>query len=421
MKRTSIYVDGRRKTASGEYSIYVRVFDELTKKSIKFSAGMTTPVLFKGREFPKTVPNADILTTRLNDVYRVVLQACIAHPDCSLNELKSVVAKLFGRADKNESVLLTDYIKIFMTAKNNPSTRSLYDQTLKKVQAYDAGITLDALTPEWLEGYEKYYRETMTVNGVAISLRNIRAVVNDAISKKVTTNYPFRQYRIKHEATKKRSLTVAQLRLLRDYKVDEWLEEYRDIFMLQFYLIGINISDLLLLKNLPNGRCVYRRKKTGRLYDIAVPKEAMKIINKYRGKKYLLCPLDRYGEIKCYTHHINDGLKKIGNCTLVRGKNGTQKVVYESLFPELSTYWARHTWATIAASLDIPKETIGKALGHSEWDSTTTDIYIDFDMKKIDEANRKVIDYLNSDLKKSKVPPKKDNEQGSAIILKMYG
>lgn len=52
----------------------------------------------------------------------------------------------------------------------------------------------------------------------------------------------------------------------------------------------------------------------------------------------------------------------------------------------------------ISKQLDIPKETIGKALGHSEWDSTTTDRYIQFDNKKIDEANRKVIDYLNEDL-----------------------
>lgn len=56
---------------------------------------------------------------------------------------------------------------------------------------------------------------------------------------------------------------------------------------------------------------------------------------------------------------------------------------------------ARRSWATIAAELDIPKDTIGKALGHSEWDSSTTDLYIKFDNKKIDEANRKVIDYLN--------------------------
>jgi hypothetical protein len=52
----------------------------------------------------------------------------------------------------------------------------------------------------------------------------------------------------------------------------------------------------------------------------------------------------------------------------------------------------RHTWATLAAELDIPKETISAALGHGK--KTVTDIYIQFDRKKIDEANRKVISHV---------------------------
>ena len=72
------------------------------------------------------------------------------------------------------------------------------------------------------------------------------------------------------------------------------------------------------------------------------------------------------------------------------GRGG--KKVFTPLFPNLTTYWARHTWATIAASLDIPKETIAAALGHGG--NTVTDIYIDFDQRKVDEANRKVIDWV---------------------------
>ena len=74
------------------------------------------------------------------------------------------------------------------------------------------------------------------------------------------------------------------------------------------------------------------------------------------------------------------------------GKHG--KKYREPLYPQLTMYWARHTWATIAASLDIPKETIAAALGHGG--NTVTDIYIDFDQKKVDEANRKVIDHVSN-------------------------
>lgn len=56
-------------------------------------------------------------------------------------------------------------------------------------------------------------------------------------------------------------------------------------------------------------------------------------------------------------------------------------------------YKARHSWATLAAELDIPKETISAGLGH-EIGSDVTSIYIKFDQKKVDDANRRVIDYL---------------------------
>jgi integrase len=75
-----------------------------------------------------------------------------------------------------------------------------------------------------------------------------------------------------------------------------------------------------------------------------------------------------------------------------KGRGG--KKTHTPLFPELSQYWCRHTWATIAAELDIPKETIAAALGH-DMGNPTTAIYINFNQKKVDEANRKVIDFLN--------------------------
>ncbi len=69
-------------------------------------------------------------------------------------------------------------------------------------------------------------------------------------------------------------------------------------------------------------------------------------------------------------------------------------MVMEPIEPELSSYWARHTWGTYAAELDIPFDTISEALGHEHSGSETTLIYIKFRSQKIDPANRRVIDYL---------------------------
>ena len=126
------------------------------------------------------------------------------------------------------------------------------------------------------------------------------------------------------------------------------------------------------------------------MYDIKVEPEAMEIINKYRGKNYLINVLDRYDNYKDYAKRLNDNLKHIGEVKRV-GLGG--KKVITPIFPSLTTYYARHTWATLAYSLDIPKETISSALGH-EIGNRITSIYINFDQRKVDEANRKLIDYV---------------------------
>jgi len=69
------------------------------------------------------------------------------------------------------------------------------------------------------------------------------------------------------------------------------------------------------------------------------------------------------------------------------------KKTYSPLFPNVTSYYARHTWASIAASIDIPNEVIAEGLGH-EYGNRITNIYINFDMKKVDAANRKVLDWV---------------------------
>lgn len=97
---------------------------------------------------------------------------------------------------------------------------------------------------------------------------------------------------------------------------------------------------------------------------------------------------------------INKNLKELGTTQI--GKHG--KKTKDTRYKFLSSYYCRHTWATIAAHLEIPKETIAAALGHGGND--VTDIYINFDRKKIDEANRKVIDFI-LEKKKSNIKEKR--------------
>ena len=270
-------------------------------------------------------------------------------------------------------------------------TAGLYAATKGKVGQFDAAATLDSIDKRWLAGFDEWMSaQGLKTNTRSIHMRNLRAVFNYAIDGELTGNYPFRKFRIVQEETRKRAMSPEQVALLARYECEPYQCKYRDMFMLMFFLIGINAKDLFLARpeDLRQGRLEYRRAKTGKLYSIKVEPEAAELIGRYRGKDYLLFAAETYTDYKDFLRHMNRELRKIG--PLERKGLGGKKF-RQPLFPEISSYWARHSWATIAASLDIPKETISEALGH-EIGSPVTSIYIDFDRRKVDEANRRVID-----------------------------
>lgn len=291
-------------------------------------------------------------------------------------------------------MVFTDYLDEFVRTKDKSNTKNIYAMTRQKVMDYDAACTFESMTKKWLSQFTAWMKkEGLAVNTIGIHLRNIRAVFNYALDNEYTNLYPFRGFKIDKEATRKRNLSVDQFRILRDYPCEEHQIKYRDMFLLMFYLIGINPIDLFsaLPSQVVNGRLEYKRAKTGKLYSIKIEPEAKEILDRYKGDKHLLDVLDRYFMYKDYERRINQALQEIGEMKRV-GKGGRK--VRKPLFPELTCYWARHTWATIAANLDIPFETISAALGHS-YGSATTNIYIEYDQRKVDEANRKVIDFVN--------------------------
>ena len=286
------------------------------------------------------------------------------------------------------------FVDIFEEFADNhkESTKELYYYSLRRIEQFDKYIatrSIDEIGIPWLTRFESWLAQTNSKNARNILLRNIRAVFNYALDCEYTTNYPFRRFKIRPEATRKRAMTVEQLRSLAVYPVEDYQVFYRDMFVLMFCLIGINVVDLYSLGGIVDGRVEYRRAKTHRLYSIKVEPEAQAIIDKYHGTKNLLCIADRWTTHSQFGKQMNKALKRMGEMQRV-GRGG--KKVFEPIVPGLTTYWARHTWATIAASLDIPKETIAHALGHGN--DTVTDIYIDFDKRKVDEANRKVLDFV---------------------------
>ena len=160
--------------------------------------------------------------------------------------------------------------------------------------------------------------------------------------------------------------------------------EHRDVFLLMFYFRGINVGDLAALteEDVVDGRVEYRRSKTGQLFSIKLEPEMLEILERWKGERHLLRCFDRYTDHHDYNRRLREALRRI------KGPDG------EPVEPDVSSNWARHTWATLCAELDVPDPTITLGMGHATAGHRTTAIYIKRDRSKVDEANRKVIDHL---------------------------
>lgn len=341
------------------------------------------------------------LKAKLNNAESIITRLFTAGTldNHSVSDLKKIIENN-GVKPIEEKKTEGNFLRMFvwmMESKNKPSTRSSYNQSIVSLQKFDPLLdtrSFEDIDVHYLESYDRWMSEQgIRQNSRNVYYRNIRTVFNRAIDDEVTTAYPFRKFKLKKQTTKKRSLTIDELRTLRDYPVEDWQKKYVDLFFLMFYLIGINAADLLPAKRkqVRNGRLEYERAKTYKEYSIKIEPEAQAIIDRYKGKDHLLSFCDEHADYKYILQRLSRVLKTIGPYQ-VKGRGG--KHHHEPLFPELSQYWCRHTWATIAAELDIPKETIAAALGH-DMGNTTTAIYINFNQKKVDEANRRVIDFLN--------------------------
>lgn len=402
MKNLKFYLDTRRLDAQGTAAIKIRY----TKNRV--AAYIPTDIRVSPEQWDSEqglvvkhsrAKNINIfLANEMTQVEDIMMEH---HDELMLlgaaEVLKRVQAYRNPEKKSKPKDLFYSFALKFVESRDKKRTKEIYAATLSRIKDYTdyyEELRFTDITIEWLKDFDKFLQKySPSVNARAIHLRNIRAIFNAALDEELITHYPFRKYKIKTEETIKRSLTVMQLARLFLHEPKPYAEKYLDVFKLMFYLIGINTVDLAGLKEIHSGRIEYHRAKTNRLYSIKVEPEALEIIKKYIGEKDRL--LNVFEERETYLSFgrlMNKALHDIG-----KELDGSSRV---KVYTHLTTYWARHTWATIAAELDIPKETIAKALGHGGRE--VTDVYIRFDDKKIDKANRRVIDYLNEHIEKVK-------------------
>ena len=388
------YCDATKMKLDGSYPVLIVVRNNRGRFFV--NTKLYTFNKFIGREFPKTEPNARSKSNALNKYLLEIEEICLQNTDLDNKTLKAKIENIVFSKNVSKKTTLMKFLSDYASRQRKEGTRDIYMRTYKRVMKFNKSATLESVNKEWLERYEAFFSGRLAVNTISLDLRNIRTVFNKAIDNELTTNYPFRKFKIKSEKVPIRNLSAEQIRKIYYGEISDWQEEYRDMFILSFFMCGINAADLLSCKKLTNGRLVYNRMKTGKAYSIPVIKEAQEIIKRYKGEKFLLKPLDSGISIRSYVHNWNEALKKLGTYEIVKDKLGKKrKREYNKILGndvDITTYSARYSFASIAAEIDIPRDVIALCLGHSWVDVTSH--YIAYDNKKIDDAVRKVVDYV---------------------------
>lgn len=273
------------------------------------------------------------------------------------------------------------------------STAANYSTAIRSLLKYLGckDIKVKDISKEMLENYQKWLlRRNVSLNTISCYMRSLRSVYNrvtesngNVFVKAFTGSTP----------TVKRSLSINDMQRLLMLKLPyrSRIMLTRDLFIFSFYCQGMPFIDLAFLKKsqIEDGNIIYHRHKTGQIIHIKIEPCMENIIKKYENRDPvyvfpILKSTDKDTSYKQYQKQLcyyNLSLKRLGR------KAGLSRT--------LTSYVARHTWASIAFQTNVELQTISRAMGHTN--PMTTLIYIkELDNNYLASANRKIITACNA-------------------------
>jgi integrase len=378
----SSILDTRRRNKNNNFPIKIRVTYARDRKY--YSTGKSLSVLeWEKLPITKNRTYSEIKTDIQSsfDKVKQIVQVLESEGNFSFNSLNNRLGKCL-----NDSLNTAFKAKIQTLEKEGRAgTQVYYNCALTSIEKFGGeNIQFSAVNEDWLKQYEKYMLDQgRTYTTIGMYLRAIRALMNDAKRNDALkeSQYPFGKgkYEIPTGFGRKLALTLPQIKSIVQYTGNPVTEKYRDLWFFSYLCNGINFTDLIQLKysNIQNGEISYLRAKTIRtsklkkeVRAILTPEIEM-IIKKWgnhkiRPDQYIfpyLSGKESQMEIRAKAqdiiHRTNDRLKEIGN---------------ELKIENLSTYSARHSFATVLKRSGANIAFISESLGHA--DQKTTENYL---------------------------------------------
>lgn len=364
------------------------------------------PKFLKNGEAIEAFPGSDELNYDIGQLIQQYRKQSIMLGSAILNNMSCKVLRDYlvkVNDPRYETIDFFSFAEKEISRTKKQKTAAWYEVSVNSYKTYIGRNSVDVreLTSSKLNGFMEYLNEKNlepgSINNYMRGLRSLfnkcKKVYNDDDHQIIRIQHnPFSKIKIPAYRRKRKNLTLESLIMIRDFECTLKSEKVaRDVFMMQFYLMGINCSDLYHLAPPYKGRIKYKRVKTDTeenlnafTLSIKIEPELTELFTKY-SKAGFLSEIKAFADPNSLNSHLNKGLKKIRN---------------KLNLPDISTNWSRHTWASLARNkAGISKADIDFCLGHVSRDHVMADIYIEIDYSICDNANRAVLNLLKENFK----------------------
>ena len=380
---------------NGELPLKIRVTKD--RKVRYVSLGVSTKP--EHWDFKKNQPKADcpnreyiekLIANRISEIKATIVELKAEERDFTATSLLQKIDTKSSSLSIAEIFL--EHLKFLQSCKRTGymlSIRQTYNSLLKFNGTLD--IPFSEIDVNWLRRYEGWLRKSnKSENTIGIRFRNLRMIYNKAIEKGAVKKelYPFDSYKVSklHKETIKRAIVKDDIKRVLNYNVngrDFYTSLAIALFSFSYYMGGINFVDMAYLQgsNIIDGRLVYYRKKTSKLINLPMNPEAMEIISRYNtGLTGYIFPILSFA-------HNTEQMKLNRLHKVITKVNKALKLIVQELgLPiKLTTYVARHSFATVLKRAGVSTSIISESLGHSS--EKITQIYLDsFENSQINEA-----------------------------------
>lgn len=386
MANLKVAVLKARKTSKGNYPIFISVTQKRDVRYIKTEYSIDDLYQFENGKIVCR-KDAKILNQRIQYNLSELQDKLDSIPDIRIFNASQIKDILEG-SKEDKLITIKEWFETRIEdfrkqGRGSYANMNLY--TLSKILDSLGNITLQSLN---VYSVHKFKESISNLAGATQQMRltHFKARVNEAIKERLVNydTHPFSEIKMPKSAPKLLDITIDEFRKILDYKTNYKTKQLaKDLFLLSFYLGGINLADLVRV-DLSGPILIYERKKTqlskegDKIIKLTIPDVAMPIINKYKTK----------------TGKLNFGYK-FSYSNFQRYLNGKLKILANEvgIKSQFSYYSARKTFAQFAFDLGVKTEVIEYCIGQSMKSNRPIYNYVRVMQRQADGAISKVIDY----------------------------